>query len=46
MFMNSGELIKKDIMLDYEAVINYIVDGLDGNIKDNYSSTQGRIIIE
>ena len=40
------EIIKKDIMLDYEAVISYIVDELQGKIKEKYSTVEGRIVIE
>lgn len=38
-------IVKKDLMLDYEILVKYIVDVLDGHLKDKYSSIEGRITI-
>lgn len=45
MFMDC-EIVQKDIMLDYEAIVNYIVNVLHGDIASKYSTTEGRINIE
>ena len=39
------KVIKKNLMLDYEAVVRYIVEELKGDIKTKYSSVDGRITI-
>ena len=44
MFMNS-EVIPGVQEFDYEVVINYIVNELDGHLAAKYSSTEGRITI-
>ena len=44
MFIKYNELESK-VILDYDAIINYVVIGLQGNLKDKYSSTDGRITI-
>ena len=44
MFKNA-KIVKKDLMLDYECLVRYIVDVLKGKLKDKYSSTEGRITI-
>ena len=44
MFMNNT-VLKKNIMLDYEVVVNYIVEVLEGHLADKYSSVEGRIVI-
>ena len=41
-----NEMVRKDIMLDYEAVVAYIIDCLKGDLKTKYSKTEGRIVIE
>ena len=41
----SAKIVKKDLMLDYECLVRYIVDVLKGKLKDKYSSTEGRITI-
>ena len=38
-------IVKKDLMLDYEILVKYIVDELNGHLKDKYSSPEGRITI-
>ena len=44
MFVKYNELESK-VIIDYDAIIGYVVDGLHGNLKDKYSSTDGRITI-
>ena len=44
MFMNAP-LVKKDLMLDYEILVKYIVDVLNGQLKDKYSAIEGRITV-
>ena len=44
MFKNC-KVTRKEFMLDYEAVVSYVVDTLKGNIKAKYSATEGRINI-
>ncbi len=39
------KIVKKDLMLDYECLVNYIVDVLKGHLKDKYSAPEGRITI-
>lgn len=39
------KIIKKDLMLDYECLANYIVDVLKGHLKEKYSAPEGRITI-
>ena len=39
------EMVRKDIMLDYEALIKYVTDIRQGKLKDLYSTTEGRINI-
>ncbi|MBP5574910.1 MAG: bifunctional metallophosphatase/5'-nucleotidase [Bacilli bacterium] len=41
----SAPLVKQDLMLDYEILVRYIVDVLNGQLKDKYSSVEGRITI-
>lgn len=38
-------IVKKDLMLDYEILVKYIVDELNGHLKDKYSAPEGRITI-
>ncbi|MBO6262574.1 MAG: bifunctional metallophosphatase/5'-nucleotidase [Bacilli bacterium] len=38
-------IIKKDLMLDYECLVKYIVEVLKGQLKDKYSQVEGRITI-
>ena len=45
MFMDC-EVIAKNVMLDSEALIKYIFDVLQGNLKDSYGSIGDRITIE
>ena len=45
MFMNYDVLPNVEL-LDYEVVIDYIVNVLKGNLASKYSSTEGRITIE
>ena len=42
MFMGN-EVKTKDIMLDYEAIVNYIVDVLEGDLLSKYGTLEGRI---
>lgn len=44
-FMNN-KLILDEAMSDYQVVINYIVNNLNGTIDQKYESIEGRIIIE
>ena len=44
MFMDD-ELIEYSSKLDFEIVIDYIVNELDGKVSEKYSTTEGRIII-
>lgn len=44
MFKNAP-IVKKDLMLDYEILVRYIVDVLQGHLKDKYSEIEGRITI-
>jgi len=44
MFIND-EIIGGTEMFDYEVVIKYIVDVLQGHLADKYSSTEGRITV-
>ena len=39
------KIVKKNLMLDYECLVNYIVDVLKGHLKDKYSTPEGRITI-
>lgn len=39
------KIVKKNLMLDYECLVNYIVDVLKGHLKDKYSAPEGRITI-
>lgn len=39
------ELVKKDLMLDYEVVVKYIVDVLKGRLSDKYREVEGRITV-
>ena len=39
-------LLIDEAMADYEALINYITETLDGQLGDLYSSTEGRITIQ
>ncbi len=39
------KIVKKDLMLDYECLVKYIVDVLKGHLKDKYSAPEGRITI-
>ena len=41
----SCPMVKKDLMLDYEILVKYIVDVLNGQLADKYSSAEGRITI-
>lgn len=41
----SCPIVKKDLMLDYEILVKYIVDVLNGHLKDKYSAPEGRITI-
>ena len=45
MFSNC-EVIEREVIIDYEAIVNYIVDYLKGDLKTKYSSPDGRITIE
>ena len=38
-------IVKKDLMLDYEILVKYIVDVLNGQLKDKYSAIEGRITV-
>lgn len=40
-----NEFIINEGMVDYEIVINYITNNLNGNVGSKYSSTEGRITI-
>ena len=40
------EIVQKDIMPDYEAIVNYIVNVLNGHLTEKYSNVEGRITIE
>lgn len=42
MYMND-EVVPSEQKFDYEVVIDYIVDVLKGQLKDKYSSVEGRI---
>lgn len=44
MFMDD-ELLEYSSKLDFEIVIDYIVNVLDGKLSEKYSTTEGRIII-
>lgn len=44
MFMND-ELLEYSSKLDFEIVIDYIVNVLDGKVSEKYSTTEGRINI-
>lgn len=39
------ETVPSEQLLDYEVVIKYIVDVLQGHLIDKYSSPEGRIVI-
>lgn len=39
------ETVPSEQLLDFEVVIKYIVDVLQGHLIDNYSSPEGRIVI-
>ena len=45
MFMDN-KLILNEGMLDYQVLITYITENLDGIVGEEYSTAQGRIIIE
>lgn len=44
MFKDSP-IVVKDMMFDYEILVKYIVDVLNGQLKDKYSASEGRITI-
>lgn len=39
------ETVPSEQLLDFEVVIKYIVDVLQGHLIDKYSSPEGRIVI-
>ena len=45
MFMDN-KLILNEGMLDYQVLITYFTENLDGIVGKEYSAVQGRIIIE
>lgn len=45
-FFNDNNLLINEGMSDYELLINYLTEFLDGKIDSLYSSTEGRITIE
>ncbi len=45
MFMDNVLLIDEG-MLDYEILINYITENLNGELSELYSETEERIVIE
>lgn len=42
----SCEVVQSEIMPDYEAIVRYIVDILNGHLAEKYSDVEGRITIE
>lgn len=45
-FFNDNEFIIDEGMSDYQMLITYITEELNGSLSEKYSSTEGRIIIE
>ena len=45
MFMDNN-VIRDNVMFDYEVVVNYITDVLEGQLLNRYQTLEGRITIE
>lgn len=42
---SNAEVINKEVMIDYQALISYIIDDLNGVIDETYLNSQNRITI-
>lgn len=45
-FFDDNEFIIDGGMLDYQVLVTYLTEYLDGNISEKYSKTEGRITVE
>lgn len=45
-FFNDNKILIDESIADYEVLINYLTDFLDGKIDSVYSATEGRITVE